>query len=89
MHITILEHDKKKLIFEVDETNHTISNALKMELWDNKDTKVSGYHVSHPLVGKVRFHVEMKTGDAKKAVEDALDSLKKKFADAEKQAAKL
>ena len=89
MEIKVLEKDKKKLIFEVDETNHTVYNALKMELWENKDTKIAGYHVSHPLVGKTKFHVEMKTGDAKKAVEEAIESLKKRCSELSKQAAKL
>ncbi len=89
MEIRILEKEKKKLVFEFDNADHTVSNALKMELWENKDTKVAGYHVSHPLVGKTRFQVEMKTGDAKKAVEEALVSLKKKSADLSKLAAKL
>lgn len=89
MEMKILEVKKNKVRFEFEGADHAMCNALKMELWQNKDVSVAGYSVSHPLVGKTEFIVETKSGEAKKAVEDALASLKKKIGDLEKKAAKL
>jgi len=89
MEITILEAKKNRCRFMFEGSNHTLCNALKMELWSNKDVSVAGYNVSHPLVGKTEFLVETKTGDAKDAVTKAVDTLRKQVGDLAKQAAKL
>lgn len=89
MEINVLEAKDTKFVFETEYVNHALFNALKMELWENKDLHVAGYHVTHPLVGKARWQVEMKKGDARKAFETALKNIQKQFSDAAKQAAKL
>ena len=79
MEVKILKGEKNQFNFELDSIDHTLCNALKMELWENKNIKVAGYKITHPLVQKTTFFIEMKSGDGRKAVEEALASLKKKF----------
>ena len=76
MKITILEQKKNKLHFEVD-ADHTFCNALKKELWNDKDVHVSGYYTEHIQVGKPRFLVETSEKDPLDAVHDAVKRLKK------------
>jgi len=89
MNVRILEDKSNRLMFEVEGVTHTVSNALKRQLFQNEDIKVAGYHVSHPLVGKPKYVVETKRGaDPKKAVLEAIKTLRKNSDDLAKKAAK-
>lgn len=89
MNVTILEDKANRLLFQIEGATHTVSNALKRQLFTNEDVKVAGYHVSHPLVGNPRFIVETKRGsDAKKTVLEAIRNLKKNAEELSKKAAK-
>lgn len=77
MDITIIEEKKNKFVFELPGEDHTFCNLLREELWNDKDVDVSAYKVDHPLLGTPKVHVETKKGDAKKAVMDAADRVKK------------
>ncbi|MEK6868576.1 MAG: DNA-directed RNA polymerase subunit L [Nanoarchaeota archaeon] len=76
MKITILEHKKNKLHFEV-EADHTFCNVLKKELWNDKDLHVSGYYTEHIQVGNPRFIVETSDKDPMDSLRDAVKRLKK------------
>ena len=39
MELNILEHTKKRLVFELKGADHTFCNLLKNELWQDKDVK--------------------------------------------------
>jgi DNA-directed RNA polymerase subunit L len=58
MEIKILENTKKKAIFQVKGIDHTLSNLLREQLNSIEGIKISGYHVSHPLVGIPQFVIE-------------------------------
>ncbi len=89
MNIKILEDKSNRLIFEVEGITHTVSNAIRKQLFSNDDVKVAGYHVNHPLVGKPRFIVETKRGcEPKKAVLDAVKSIRRDSEELAKKAAK-
>ena len=89
MNVRIIEDKTNRLVFDVEGATHTLSNAIKRELFSNEDVKVAGYHVSHPLVGIPRYIVETKRGgDPKKAVLDAVKTLKKNAEDLSKKALK-
>ena len=89
MNVRILEDKTNRLMFEIEGATHTLSNALKRQLFENDDVKIAGYHVSHPLVGKPRFLVETKRGsEPRKAVLEAVRNLKKQADDLSKKAAK-
>tara|TARA_Y100000034_G_scaffold114964_1_gene151640 strand:+ start:18561 stop:18827 length:267 start_codon:yes stop_codon:yes gene_type:complete len=77
MEIKVLEKDKGKLKLEVIGEDHTLMNAIRKELWEDKDIEVSGYKIDHILVGNPVLIVEHKK-DPKKALLDAVERLKKK-----------
>jgi len=85
MNFKIIEESKEKLIFELEGETHTFCNALKRELQGTKGVTVVAYKIDHPLVGVPRFQLETKGVDPKKAIKDALKSLKKKVANFEKE----
>ncbi len=77
MELLVLEQSKNRIKFELKGEDHTFCNALKKELWNDKNIEISGYYVEHSLVSEPVFTVQVKSGDAKKAVLDAVDRLKK------------
>ncbi|MFC2135629.1 RpoL/Rpb11 RNA polymerase subunit family protein [Bacteroidota bacterium] len=79
MELHFLEDTKYKIIVDIKGAGHALANALKKELWNDKDVKVAAYNVEHPLIGVPRLLVETGTGkkDAKKAILAAVDRLKK------------
>lgn len=81
MEFMVVESKKTKLVFDLKGATHTICNALKDELWHDKDVVVSAYNIDHPLTGMPRFIVETDKDDPKKAVSGAITRLKKKNKD--------
>lgn len=77
MEIKVLEKSKSKLGFNLVGEGHALCNALKKELWNDKDVTVSGYYIEHPSVGMPTFVVESKGKAPTKALEDAAKRLKK------------
>ncbi|MBT7903650.1 DNA-directed RNA polymerase subunit L [Candidatus Woesearchaeota archaeon] len=78
MEINILEDSKNKLAFEIIGESHSLCNSLKSALWKVKGVKISGYNISHPLVGQPKVIVETESGTApKKAVAEACKLMKK------------
>ncbi|MBL7147903.1 MAG: DNA-directed RNA polymerase subunit L [Nanoarchaeota archaeon] len=77
MEINIIKQDKNKIEFEILEEDHTLCNALRKKLWENKDVDVSAYRIEHPLVSEPVMLVEMKKGDPKKALFSAVEGLRK------------
>jgi DNA-directed RNA polymerase subunit L len=78
MEIRVVEKSKKKMIFELVGADHTFSNALKKELWNDKSIKVSAYNIAHPLIGIPQFIVETDDKDPEKTLLDAVKRLQKK-----------
>ena len=77
MEITVIENKKNRLVAELNDLDHSFCNALKDELWNDKDVKVSAYSVDHPLVGVPKLILETSGKEAKKALEDACSRLEK------------
>jgi len=75
MEIVILEQSKNKLTFEIKGESHTLCNALKEELRNDKKVKVASYFVSHPDIDEPTFSVE--GTDIKKSILDAVKRIKK------------
>ena len=81
MEIRVLEKTKDKLIIEVVGEDHTLCNALRKELWEDKTIEVAGYNMKHPLISEPEIIVETKGGDPVKALLKAVDGLKKRNKD--------
>lgn len=89
MEFTILEETKNKLIFQLSGETHTFCNALKEELQQVKGVVIATYTIDHPLVGIPTFQLETKGIEPKKAIKEALKTLKKKAEQFKKAASKL
>ena len=86
MRLNILEDKKSRFVFEIHGEGHTLCNAIRDELWNDKTVKVSAYNIEHPLVGIPVFIIETDSkGEPKKSLKNAIRRLKKKNADLRKQ----
>ena len=58
MEIKILDNKKNRFMFELTGADHTLCNALKEELWNDKHVKVATYRVRHPQISSPHVIVE-------------------------------
>ena len=58
MEIKILDDKKNKLIVEVKGADHTLCNALKSELLNDKHVKIATYSIRHPQISVPQMIVE-------------------------------
>ena len=58
MEIKILDDKKNKLMLEVKGVDHTLCNALKTELWNDKHVKIATYSIRHPQISVPQIIVE-------------------------------
>ena len=58
MEINILDDKKNKLMLEVKGVDHTLCNALKTELWNDKHVKIATYSIRHPQISMPQLIVE-------------------------------
>lgn len=87
MEIKVLEESNKSIVFEIKGEGHTLCNALKKELWENKHVKIATYVVKHPLIGIPEMTVETDGEikprkalmDAAEKVIDQTDKFRKEF----------
>ena len=78
MEFIVLEESKTKLVFELKGETHIFCNLVKEELLTTKGVTTASYRVDHPLIGVPRFLVETKGAEPRKALKEALASIKKK-----------
>jgi len=78
MEINILEQEGNILKIEIKGEGHTLCNALRKELWNDKETAVAGYNIDHPLVGQPILILETQKENPKKVLLRAIEGLKKK-----------
>ena len=45
MEVNILEEKKDKIIFEIKGEGHTLSNAIRKELWNDEHVKAAAYAI--------------------------------------------
>lgn len=89
MEFTVIEETKTKLVFQLKGETHTFCNVLKHELQQVKGVNVATYRIDHPLVGVPQFLLETKGIEPRKALKEALGSLKKKAEQFQKEVGKL
>ena len=58
MEVTILDDKKNKLMLEIKGADHTLCNALKEELWNDKHVKIATYSIRHPQISMPQMIVE-------------------------------
>lgn len=75
MEIKILENEKDMLKIEILGEGHTLCNALRKELWEDKTVKSAGYTIGHALTPRPILVVS--AADPKKSLSEAIKRLKK------------
>ena len=58
MEIKILDDKKAKMVFEVKGADHTLCNAMKLELQNDKHVKIATYSIRHPQISVPQMIVE-------------------------------
>ena len=80
MEIKILEKSANDMRFEIIGEDHTFCNALRKELWNDKDVAVAGYNIENALVSSPIVVINTKAGKKpEKAVIDAAARMRKKY----------
>ena len=64
MEITVLEQTKNRLRIQLTGVGHSFCNALKDELWNEKNVEVAAYSIRHPLTGVPELLVETKGAES-------------------------
>lgn len=90
MEIKILDDKKNRLMIEVKGADHTLCNAIKTELWNDKHVKIATYNIRHPQISVPQMIVETDGEESpKNALINAVERLhkintkfKKEFAEA-------
>lgn len=58
MEIKILDDKKNRLMIEVKGSDHTLCNAIKTELYNDKHVKIATYSIRHPQISMPQMIVE-------------------------------
>ena len=77
MELNILEEKKDKIVFELKGEGHTLSNALRKELWNDEHVKAAAYAIEHPLIDLPRIILETDGADPKKTLLAAAKRIQK------------
>ncbi len=89
MELIVQEDTKTRLVFKLKGETHSFCNVLKEELLNVKGVTIATYRIDHPLIGVPQFIIETKGVEPKKALKDALKSVKKQAVDFKKEVKKL
>ncbi|MGC9517141.1 MAG: DNA-directed RNA polymerase subunit L [Methanomicrobiales archaeon] len=70
----IIKDTKKELEIEVDGESHTLCNALRKILMEDKDVLSAAYVIEHPIVGEPKLYINAK--NPRKSLKKASETLK-------------
>jgi len=79
MDINVVEEKKNRLVFEIKGEGHTMSNAIRKELWNDEHVKTAAYTIDHPLIEIPRFVLETDGADPRKTLIAAAKRLQKEL----------
>ncbi|NQV91835.1 DNA-directed RNA polymerase subunit L [Candidatus Woesearchaeota archaeon] len=85
MEFNAVEETKTKLVFELKGETHTFCNLLKKSLQEVNGVETVSYKIDHPLIGIPTFLIETKGIDPRKAIKEALKSMKSQAQDFAKE----
>ncbi len=82
MEIKVIDQSKERLKIEIIGGDHTISNAIRDELWKNSHVKVAGYNLELSLVSNPIMVIETDSSEnPKKSLLNAIENIKKRNKD--------
>ncbi len=70
----IIKDTKNELEIEITGESHTLCNALRKTLMEDKDVEAAAYVVDHPIIGEPKLYLKAK--DPHKSLKKAAETLK-------------
>jgi len=71
----VIKDTKNELEIEITGETHTLCNALRKALMEDKDVKSAAYGIDHPIVGEPVLYIKAK--NPKKSLKKAAETIKK------------
>jgi len=78
MEVNVLKEEKNIIEIELKGEGHTLANLLRSELWNNNDIEIASYNLKHPIASSPILALSVSKGKPKKAIQEAVESLKAK-----------
>ena len=70
----IIKDTKKELEIEITGESHSLCNALRKTLMEDKDVESAAYVVEHPIIGEPKLYVKAK--NPRKSLKKAAETIK-------------
>ena len=70
----IIKDTKTELEIEITGESHTLCNALRKVLMEDKDVEAAAYTVEHPIIGEPKLYIKAK--NPRKSLKKASETLK-------------
>ena len=70
----IIKDTKNELEIEITGESHTLCNALRKTLMEDKDVESAAYVVEHPIIGEPKLYLKAK--NPRKSLKKAAETLK-------------
>ncbi|BDZ67133.1 DNA-directed RNA polymerase subunit L [Methanobacterium ferruginis] len=70
----IITDKKNELEIEITGETHTLCNALRKTLMEDKDVESAAYVIEHPIIGEPKLYIKAK--NPKKSLKNAAETLK-------------
>jgi DNA-directed RNA polymerase subunit L len=70
----IIKDTKNELEIQITGESHTLCNALRKTLMEDKDVESAAYVVEHPIIGEPKLYLKAK--NPRKSLEKAAETLK-------------
>jgi DNA-directed RNA polymerase subunit L len=70
----VIKDTKNELEIEITGESHTLCNALRKTLMEDKDVEAAAYIMEHPIIGEPKLYIRAK--NPKKSLEKAAKTIK-------------
>ena len=75
MELKAVKEDEKTLLLEVKGETYTLTNALREELWEDKNVSEAAQVKEHPYLAEPKVFVKVSRGNPKSALVKAADRI--------------
>jgi len=79
----VIKETKNELEIEITGESHTLCNALRKTLMEDKDVEAAAYIMEHPIIGEPKLYVKAK--NPKKSLEKAAKTIKSRCDELKKE----
>jgi len=85
MEFRVVKEDDKTLFLEVPGENHTVTNTLREELWNDKNVSEAADVKEHPYLAQPKIFVRVSRGSPRTALEKAAERVAERAGEFEKE----